>query len=136
MSENLENASNVNPGKTLGIAGFVISLVMICFSWMLAAMFALWFGAAGPFVIVLIAVLGLILSIVGLRKSKKAGFKNPLGLTGMIISIVVLAIWLITILFIGTVASAGADALNNIDDQEWRDAMEQLDEALEDANNE
>ena len=129
MSENLENTLKSNPGKTLGVAGFVISLVMILFSWSFAVMFAIWFGAAGPFVILLITIAGLILSIVGMKKSKKAGFKNPLGLTGMIISIFVLTIWLILIMFIGTVASAGADALN--DNDEWKEAMEHFDELNE-----
>jgi len=48
-----------NPGKTLGIIGFVLAFF--------------------------ISILGLILSIVGLVKSRKAGFKNPLAIAGIVI---------------------------------------------------
>ncbi|MCB7136987.1 DUF4190 domain-containing protein [Cellulosimicrobium marinum] len=55
-----------NPGKTMGIVGFVLSFLG-CLS-----------------------IVGIILSIVALNKSKKAGFSNGLALAGIIIGAVVL----------------------------------------------
>ena len=79
MSET--TATGVNPGKTLGIVGLVLAFVA--------------------------NIVGLIVSIVALRKSKKAGFKNTPAVAGIVISIISI---------IGAVAliiglSAGAAAL-------------------------
>jgi hypothetical protein len=52
--------ADVNPGKTLGIVGFILAF--------------------------LVALAGLIVSIIALSKSKKAGFKNGLALAGVIIA--------------------------------------------------
>ena len=79
MSET--TATGVNSGKTLGIVGLVLAFVA--------------------------NIVGLIVSIVALRKSKKAGFKNTPAVAGIVISIISI---------IGAVAliiglSAGAAAL-------------------------
>lgn len=58
----------MNPGKTLGIVGLIM---------------AFFFG---------LNIVGLILSIVGLNKSKKAGFSNGPALAGIIVSIVTIII--------------------------------------------
>ncbi|GAA1971201.1 hypothetical protein GCM10009718_03500 [Isoptericola halotolerans] len=55
-----------NPGKTLGIVGLVL-------------------GFLGP-----LSLVGLILSIVGLRKSKKVGQPNGIAIAGIIVSSLVL----------------------------------------------
>ncbi|WP_251150527.1 DUF4190 domain-containing protein [Cellulosimicrobium sp. Marseille-Q4280] len=55
-----------NPGKTLGIVGFVLSFLG-CLS-----------------------IVGIILSIVALNKSKKAGYGNGLAIAGIIIGVLVL----------------------------------------------
>lgn len=67
----------VNPGRSLGIAGFVLSIII-------------------P-----ISLIGLILSIIALVQSKKAGMKNGFALAGIIIGAVVVigAIVLITLGF-------------------------------------
>lgn len=57
------------PGKTLGIVGLVLSFFT--------------------------AIIGLIISIVALRQSKKAGFKNTPALVGIIIGIVTTVLGLI-----------------------------------------
>ena len=56
-------ASAVNPGKTLGIVGLVLSIISL-----------------QPF--------GLIVSIVGMVKSRKSGLGNGFALAGIIISVV------------------------------------------------
>jgi hypothetical protein len=55
-----------NPGKTLGIVGLIL-------------------GFFGP-----LSIVGLILSIVGLRKSKKVGQSNGVAVAGIIVSSLVL----------------------------------------------
>ncbi len=69
------------PGKTLGIIGLVLSFFT--------------------------TIIGLIISFVALRQSKKAGFKNTPALAGVIIGIVTTVLAII----IGGVAIAGVMAL-------------------------
>ena len=52
----------VDPGKTLGVVGLVLAFVA--------------------------SFVGLIISIIALRKSKKAGFKNGIALAGVIVGVV------------------------------------------------
>ncbi|GII98890.1 hypothetical protein Slu03_12680 [Sediminihabitans luteus] len=59
-----QGAPEKNPGKTLGIVGFVFSF--------------------------LFALVGLILSIVALNKSRAAGYSNGLAVAGIVISAVVI----------------------------------------------
>ncbi len=66
----------VNPGKSLGIAGLVLSLL-------------------GP-----LSLIGLILSIIAFVQSKKAGMKNGFALAGIIIGAVI-TVGLITLFVVG-----------------------------------
>lgn len=71
-----------DPGKTIGIVGFALSFV--------------------------IGLAGLILSIIGYVKSKKAGYNNGLALAGIIIGAVstvisIIAIALISVFIVNTV---------------------------------
>ncbi|OUM42638.1 DUF4190 domain-containing protein [Arthrobacter sedimenti] len=66
----------VNPGKSLGIAGFVLSIL-------------------GP-----LSLIGLILSIIAFVQSRKAGMKNGLALAGIIIGAVI-TVGLITLFVVG-----------------------------------
>ncbi|MFP4107382.1 MAG: GYF domain-containing protein, partial [Phycisphaerae bacterium] len=68
--------SQQQPGKGLGIAGFVVSMcsVVLCICL--------------PVVNVVIAVTGLVLSTIGLKKSQEQGASNGLALAGVILGIV------------------------------------------------
>ncbi len=66
----------VNPGKSLGIAGFVLSIL-------------------GP-----LSLIGLILSIIAFVQSKKAGMKNGFALAGIIIGTVI-TVGLIALFVVG-----------------------------------
>lgn len=71
-----------NPGKTLGIIGLVLAFVA--------------------------NIVGLIVSIIALNKSKKAGFKNGPALAGIIIasiSVVISVIAVITVISLGAAAT-------------------------------
>lgn len=75
------NPSAVDPGKTFGIVGFVMVFVGL-------------------------QLIGLIFSIIGFNKSKKAGFKNTLAKVGIILNSIILAIAIVVIpLFLITIVS-------------------------------
>jgi len=75
------------PGSTSALIGFIFSLV-------------------GTFVFPILLIPGLIMSISGLRSRSRHG----LALAGLIISIVVLALWIILIAFIVIAAIAATNA--------------------------
>ena len=78
----LTTPSAVDPGKTLGVVGFILAFVANLF--------------------------GLILSIIALNKSKKAGYKNGLALAGIIISSIGLVLGLIGGIIFGAVILSAA----------------------------
>ncbi|MDF9878440.1 DUF4190 domain-containing protein [Cellulosimicrobium cellulans] len=78
-----------DPGKTMGIVGLVLSFLG-CLS-----------------------IVGLILSIVALNKSKKAGYKNGVALAGIIVGAVVLVLTVIgSIVFFSTVGAVTQEVLD------------------------
>jgi hypothetical protein len=72
-----------DPGRTLGIVGLVLSFVA--------------------------ALVGLVVSIIAYRKSKKAGYKNGIALAGIIVGAVVTAVYVIGFT-IGGIALGGVAA--------------------------
>ena len=96
-----ENTNNVPAKKTngLAIAGFVVSLVsLLCCGY--------------------ISIVGLILSIVGLNKSKETNSGKGLAIAGIIISAIALVFVIISLLFFSTGASWNI-IQNNINSQ-WQ----------------
>ncbi|MFJ2298873.1 DUF4190 domain-containing protein [Oerskovia paurometabola] len=69
-----------DPGKTLGIVGFILAF--------------------------LFAPVGIVLSAIGKKKSREAGFDNQLAKWGLILSIVFTAIWVVYVVFVVIVAVA------------------------------
>ncbi len=78
---------SVNPGKTLGIVGLVLGIV-------------------GFFVAFLAPIAGLIVSILGLNKSKKAGHKNGFAIAGIIVSSVALVANIIAVIVVASLAAS------------------------------
>ncbi|QIK64256.1 DUF4190 domain-containing protein [Leucobacter viscericola] len=72
------------PGKTLGIVGLILAFIM--------------------------PLIGLILSIVAMVQSRKAGAKNIPALIGIIVGAIATIGWIIAIIAIIGLASAGIDA--------------------------
>ncbi len=70
----------VDPGRTLGIVGLVLSIVA--------------------------NVVGLVVSVVAFRKSKRAGFKNGAALAGIIIGVIT-TLGLLTAGVVGGIAAKG-----------------------------
>ena len=81
------NSQLQDPGKGLGIAGFILAFFF-------------------PFV-------GIILSIVGFVKSKRAGFKNNLALAGIILNSVFLVLGTVILAFITMIAYQGVQQRAN-----------------------
>ncbi|MHA7144982.1 DUF4190 domain-containing protein [Arthrobacter sp. TmT3-37] len=81
----------VDPGKSLGIAGFVLSIL-------------------GP-----LSLIGLILSIIAFVQSKKAGMKNKLALAGIIIgAVITVGLLALFVLGITTVVQTCAELGNGV----------------------
>lgn len=78
-------APATDPGKTLGIVGFILAF--------------------------LVSIAGIIVSSIGLAKSRKAGFKNPLALAGIIIGSV------LTVVSIGFFILITLVAYNGVQDR-------------------
>lgn len=70
-----------NPGKTMGIVGFVLAFV--------------------------VSIAGLIVSIIALRKSRAAKYGNPLAIAGIIISSLSILFWILVIPAITIVSYQG-----------------------------
>ena len=87
------------PGKGLGIAGMVLGII------------ALLFTCCSEYISIPCAVIGLILSIVGLSKAKKAGMKNGCALAGIICTCIALVITTLLLVLAYTVL---ADLINEI----------------------
>ncbi|HWM17311.1 MAG TPA: DUF4190 domain-containing protein [Microbacterium sp.] len=85
------SAAPTFPGKTMGIVAFIVSL-------------------AGLVVWVLAPLVGLILGIIALVQSKKAGHKNGFALAAIIISAVLIVIGIIlSIAIFGVLIAAGTE---------------------------
>ena len=83
----------VNPGKTLGIVGLVL-------------------GVVGFVVLFLAPIGGLIVSIIGMSKSRKAGQKNGFALAGIIVSAVALIANIIAVIvLVSLAATVGGTAI-------------------------
>jgi hypothetical protein len=96
-----------NPGKGLGITGFVLSLVSFLGCCLGQALII--FG---------LSISGMIFSIIGRSKSKKAGQSHGLATAGMIISIIHTAFWVLMILFVVILMATGyEDVLEKIIEQ-------------------
>ena len=61
-----------------------------------------------------LGIVGLIVSIIALNKSKKAGYKNGLALAGIIISIISIVISIIVVIVIVSLGAAGLNAIAEV----------------------
>lgn len=90
------------PGKGLGIAGMVLGII------------ALLFTCCSEYISIPCAVIGLILSIVGLSKAKKAGMKNGCAVAGITCTCISLVITTLLLVLAYTVL---ADLINEINNE-------------------
>lgn len=85
----------VDPGKTLGVVGLTLGIV-------------------GFFIAFLAPIAGLVVSIIGRNRSKRAGHKNGLALAGIIVSSVALVVNIISLIVFISLAATFGGAINDL----------------------
>ena len=95
----VNGAPRSNPGKGMGIAALIMGIVSCCFFWI-------------PYfniICLMMSIAGLILSIIGLKKSKSAGASVGVFVAGLVLSIVGLVLSSISCLvLLGLFAAASS----------------------------
>lgn len=94
-----------NPGKGLSIAGMVLGIVGL-------ALFCFWYIG------IPCAIVGLILSILGRKKSQAVGAPTGMATAGLVLSVIALALDIIIAILVLSIGlaffGAGSEALKNI----------------------
>lgn len=95
----VNGAPRSNPGKGMGIAALIMGIVSCCFFWI-------------PYfniICLMMSIAGMILSIVGLKKSKSAGASAGVSVAGLVLSIIGLVLSSISCLVVlGILAEASS----------------------------
>ena len=95
----VNGAPRSNPGKGMGIAALIMGIVSCCFFWI-------------PYfniICLMMSIAGLILSIIGLKKSKSAGASVGVSVAGLVLSIIGLVLSSISCLvLLGLFAAASS----------------------------
>jgi hypothetical protein len=100
---NTTTPANGNAGKGMGIAGMILGIVAIIVSFV--PCFGFW--------AIVLAVVGLVLSVVSMSQAKKAGASKGMAIAGLICSILAIIIGSIWIFLIAKGGDMAADALKN-----------------------
>ena len=95
-----------DPGKTLSLVSLILGIASLLFGTICSCVFSC-FGGIVP---MLLGIAAIVLGILGMNKSKAAGFKNSMGLIGMILGIVTVAIVVIFILVNTIIGAIGGIA--------------------------
>ena len=77
-----------NPGNGLGLASLIVgiaSIVVTSILWCVCGTMMLFF--VPPIVQIICGIVGLILAVIGMKKSKAAGMKNVMAIIGLILGI-------------------------------------------------
>lgn len=127
----MDQPTSSNPGKGLGITGFVLSLVALVGYFIvggIATMQALTTGGGGTTMIIwiVLCLAAVVLSILGFQKSAKVGAKKGLAIAGLVIGGVALILSLLAYSGLSKVASD--PTLQQVRDE----AKQMLEEGLND----
>lgn len=128
-----ENQGTPVQGKQMGIAGFVLALVTLVFAGAIAVMAAASIALGGsPWLMYLwlvLAIVGMVLSIMAMGKLKKTGGKRGLAIAGMVIGIVSVVYCIILVLGLAAASSMQGEIQDALSEsEEWQDAIEQYEE--------
>lgn len=127
MSE--ENNGGQPQGKQMGVAGFVLALATLVLSSWIAAIAAASIVMGGSawlmYIWLVLAIVSVVLSAMAMSKLGKTGGKKGLATAGLVIGIVSV-VWCGILVAGLSVAASAAGTLGDSD--EWKDAMEQLDD--------
>ena len=97
----LYSAPLADPGKAMNLISMILGIVALAMGSICSCAFA----CLGGFVPMILAAVAIILGIIGMKKSRNAGFYNNQGKIGMILGIVALVV---IFAFIGMNAFMGA----------------------------
>jgi heme/copper-type cytochrome/quinol oxidase subunit 4 len=130
----MEETTQKPQGKGLAIVGFIISLLMIISIWFVWGAAAIVQAAGGNgyislIVCFVIAIVGLLLSFMGMKKLGATGGGKGLAMTGLIINVVVV---ILLAYFMYTVSQVPSfeTTLNDFGG-ELNDAMQQLNDSIQ-----
>ena len=103
VSEVMDYTPTTNPGKGMGIAALILGIIGVVIGGTCSCIFA----TCGGGLPLIGAVVGIVLGVIGLSQSKKAGYSNTPALIGLILSIVAIVVILIFICFNGIAGGIG-----------------------------
>jgi hypothetical protein len=117
MSE--ENNVSQPQGKSMGIAGFILSLVTLLFStWIVAIATVSVIAGGSPWLMyfwLVLAIAGLVLSAMGMSKLGKTGGKKGLAIAGLVIGIISVIYCLMLCAGLSAAASAADTYVDSVD---------------------
>jgi hypothetical protein len=121
--ENSTNSSNPNSGKGLGVAGLVLGIIAVVFS------FVPCLGAYAVFP----GVIAIVLSAISLSKANKANAQKGLAIAGLVCSIVGTSIGAWQWYTLNKAASVIKEGIENIDTAKLRQTIESLGNEMKEA---
>lgn len=104
VAETEETVAATDPGKVLNLISLILGIVSLLSGSICSCLAACVGGTPAA----LVAVGAIVTGVLGMKKSKEAGFNNKLGLIGMILGIATLAIVLVLIIINAVVGGIGA----------------------------
>ncbi len=110
--ELIDAAPAKDSGKIFGIVAMILGIAALAIGFVLSCSCA----CLGSILPMLMAIAGIVLGVVGMNMSKKAGFKNNMALVGIILSAVAIVIMIVMIIVNGAIgAMAGfTDAMMDL----------------------
>lgn len=134
MSESLDLSQNKPEGKGLAVGGFVLALVGLVLSSIIAGLATASVMLGGSawlmYLWIVLCVASVIMSAMGMSKLGKSGGKKGLAVAGLVIGIVAVVWSVILLLGISAAASIKSD-LDTRFDTELNNSLEELQKELE-----
>lgn len=124
MSETLDTNSTAPQGKGLAVTGFILALVGLVFSGMIAVIAAGMIVTGGSgwlmYFWLVLCIASVVMSAMGMSKLGKTGGKKGLAIAGLVIGIVA-TVWAIVL----TMGLGAADAATDGMSDEFQQRLEQ-----------
>lgn len=129
MSE--ENNVSQPQGKSMGVAGFILSLVTLLFSsWIAVIATASMIAGGSPWLMyfwLALAIAGVVLSAMGMSKLGKTGGKKGLAIAGLVIGIISVIYCLMLSAGLSAAASVTDNYMENVEGiQNMMDAIKDI----------
>ena len=131
----MEETTQKPQGKGLAVIGFVISLVAIVFFWIISPISLATAALGGngytlSAIWLVLSLAGAALCFMGMKKLGATGGGKGLAITGLIISLIAVALCAWLIYGVSQAQSAMTDAMNQFGG-EFQDAMQQINDSIQ-----